>query len=161
MKLTEEQIERARMVNLPDFLMSHGIELKKTGRSYVMKEHDSLNIKDNGPGEAGKWYRFSTSEGGDNISFVQQYMNCSFVEAVELLNNERYDREFQPQYRNSERKEKTENRTDISIDENTDMKRVFAYLCSTRGLNSDIISELASQGKISQEAVTGLSLIHI
>lgn len=155
MKLTEEQIERARMVNLPDFLMSHGIELKKTGRSYVMKEHDSLNIKDNGPGEAGKWYRFSTSEGGDNISFVQQYMNCSFVEAVELLNNERYDREFQPQYRNSERKEKTENRTDISIDENTDMKRVFAYLCSTRGLNSDIISELASQGKISQEAVTG------
>ncbi|MGN0582412.1 MAG: YodL domain-containing protein [Oscillospiraceae bacterium] len=155
MKLTEEQIERARMVNLPDFLMSHGVELKKTGRSYVMKEHDSLNIKDNGPGEAGKWYRFSTSEGGDNISFVQQYMNCSFVEAVELLNNERYDREFQPQYRNSERKEKTENRTDISIDENTDMKRVFAYLCSTRGLNSDIISELASQGKISQEAVTG------
>ncbi|MCQ2465649.1 MAG: YodL domain-containing protein, partial [Oscillospiraceae bacterium] len=155
MKLTEEQIERARMVNLPDFLMSHGVELKKTGRSYVMKEHDSLNIKDNGPGEAGKWYRFSTSEGGDNISFVQQYMNCSFVEAVELLNNERYDREFQPQYRNTEHREKTETRTDISIDENADMKRVFAYLCSTRGLNSDIISELASQGKISQEAVTG------
>lgn len=47
--ITEEQKERANRVNLPDFLRSHGFDLKKSGREYIWKEHDSVNIKDNAP----------------------------------------------------------------------------------------------------------------
>lgn len=46
MRITDEQKERANLVNLPQFLMSHGFDLKKFGKEYVWKEHDSLHIKD-------------------------------------------------------------------------------------------------------------------
>lgn len=71
MKLTKEQIERAKTVNLPQFLMANGFELKKDGKEYVWKEHDSLYIRDNGPGEPGKWFRFSEDKGGDNIAYTE------------------------------------------------------------------------------------------
>ena len=51
MRITDEQKERAAFVNLPQFLMAHGFDLKKVGREYVWKDHDSLHIKDNGPGD--------------------------------------------------------------------------------------------------------------
>ena len=70
MKITDEQKERAAFVNLPQFLMAHGFDLKKVGREYVWKDHDSLHIKDNGPGERGAWFRFSEDKGGDNIGFT-------------------------------------------------------------------------------------------
>ena len=54
MRITDEQKEKANLVNLPKFLMSHGFDLKKVGREYVWKDHDSLHIKDNGPGERGQ-----------------------------------------------------------------------------------------------------------
>ena len=85
MRITDEQKERAAFVNLPQFLMAHGFDLKKVGREYVWKDHDSLHIKDNGPGERGAWFRFSEDKGGDNIGFLREYMGMSFVDAVEAL----------------------------------------------------------------------------
>ena len=46
MRLSEEQIERASTVNLPQFLMQNGFDLKRVGREYIWKDHDSVNIKD-------------------------------------------------------------------------------------------------------------------
>lgn len=154
MKITDEQIEKANFVNLPLFLMKYGFELKKVGREYVWKDHDSVNIKDNSPSERGKWYRFSTQEGGDNIAFVQKFMDKSFVEAVGLLNDEVYDRNFSPEkiYKSEPKKVR---KSDIVIAENADCKRIFAYLCKTRGLDYDMISELVKNGKIAQEQKTG------
>ena len=40
MKITDEQKERANLVNLPQFLMSHGFDLKMVCKEYVWKEHD-------------------------------------------------------------------------------------------------------------------------
>ncbi|MDE5770508.1 MAG: DUF3991 domain-containing protein, partial [Ruminococcus sp.] len=154
MKITDEQIEKANFVNLPLFLMKYGFELKKVGREYVWKNHDSVNIKDNSPLERGKWYRFSTQEGGDNIAFVRKFMDKSFIEAVELLNNEVYDRNFSSEKNDNSKLEKVQ-KSDIIIAENADCKRVFAYLCKTRGLDYDMISELVKNGKIAQEQKTG------
>ena len=44
MRVTPEQIERANLVNLPDFLRSQGFSLKQVGREYVLQEHDSLHM---------------------------------------------------------------------------------------------------------------------
>ncbi len=96
MKITDEQKERAAFVNLPQFLMAHGFDLKKVGREYVWKDHDSLHIKDNGPGERGAWFRFSEDKGGDNIGFLREYMGMSFVDAVEALTGEHIDRTYTP-----------------------------------------------------------------
>lgn len=148
--ITDEQKERANCVNLPHFLMSKGFDLKKSGREYIWKEHDSVNIKDNAPGEKGQWYRFSTGQGGDNIGFIQEFMGLSFKEAVEALNGEHYERSFAPPY-----PEKQQSAREIYLSENADCKRVFAYLCKSRGLDYEMIADLVRNGKISQEQKTG------
>ena len=154
MRLSEEQIERANTVNLPQFLMQNGFDLKRVGREYVWKDHDSMHIKDNAPGERGVWHRFSTDEGGDNIAFLRQYMNMSFVEAVEALNGEHYDRTYTPPHTDTPKKT-AEKEGVPEINEADNCKRVFAYLCKTRGLDYDLIVSLVKQGLISQEEKRG------
>ncbi len=155
MRLSEEQIERASTLNLPHFLMQNGFDLKRVGREYIWKDHDSMHIKDNAPGERGVWHRFSTDEGGDNIAFLRQYMNMSFVEAVEALNGEHYDRTYTPpQHTHTERQQKAQAQ-ELVFSEADNAKRVFAYLCKTRGLDYELVKSLVQSGAVAQEQKTG------
>lgn len=154
MRITDEQKERAAFVNLPQFLMAHGFDLKKVGREYVWKDHDSLHIKDNGPGERGAWFRFSEDKGGDNIGFLREYMGMSFVDAVEALTGEHIDRTYTPS-RTYESKPVQQTARELSLAEADNSRRVFAYLCKTRGLDYDMLSALVKKGTISQEEKTG------
>ena len=154
MRITDEQKERANLVNLPKFLMSHGFDLKKVGREYVWKDHDSLHIKDNGPGERGQWFRFRENKGGDNIGFLREYMDMSFIDAVEALTGEHIDRTYTPS-RTYESKPVQQTARELSLAEADNSRRVFAYLCKTRGLDYDMLSALVKKGTISQEEKTG------
>ena len=154
MRITDEQKERANFVNLPQFLMSHGFDLKKVGKEYVWKEHDSLHIKDNGPGERGQWFRFSENKGGDNIGLLREYMDMSFLDAVEALTGEHVDRTYTPS-RTYESKPVQQTARELSLAEADNCRRVFAYLCKTRGLDYDMLSALVKEGTISQEEKTG------
>ena len=154
MRITDEQKERAAYVNLPQFLMAHGFDLKKVGKEYVWKEHDSLHIKDNGPGERGAWFRFSEDKGGDNIGFLREYMGMSFVEAVEALTGEHIDRTYTPQH-TYQPKPVQQKARELSLAEADNARRVFAYLCKTRGLDYDMVSALVRGGSVSQEEKTG------
>lgn len=154
MKITDEQKEKAAFVNLPQFLMAHGFDLKKVGREYVWKDHDSLHIKDNGPGERGAWFRFSEDKGGDNIGLLREYMDMSFLDAVEALTGEHIDRTYTPS-RTYESKPVQQTARELSLAEADNCRRVFAYLCKTRGLDYDMLSALVKKGIISQEEKTG------
>jgi len=154
MRITDEQKERAAFVNLPQFLMAHGFDLKKVGREYVWKDHDSLHIKDNGPGERGAWFRFSENKGGDNIGLLREYMDMSFIDAVEALTGEHIDRTYTPSH-TYEPKPVQQTARELSLAEADNCRRVFAYLCKTRGLDYDMLSALVKKGVISQEEKTG------
>lgn len=154
MRITDEQKEMANLVNLPQFLMSHGFDLKKVGKEYVWKEHDSLHIKDNGPGERGQWFRFSENKGGDNIGLLREYMDMSFIDAVEALTGEHIDRTYTPSH-TYEPKPVQQTARELSLAEADNCRRVFAYLCKTRGLDYDMLSALVKKGVISQEEKTG------
>lgn len=154
MRITDEQKEKANLVNLPKFLMSHGFDLKKVGREYVWKDHDSLHIKDNGPGERGQWFRFRENKGGDNIGFLREYMDMSFIDAVEALTGEHIDRTYTPS-RTYESKPVQQTARELSLAEADNSRRVFAYLCKTRGLDYDMVSALVRGGSIAQEEKTG------
>lgn len=154
MRITDEQKEKANLVNLSKFLMSHGFDLKKVGREYVWKDHDSLHIKDNGPGERGQWFRFRENKGGDNIGFLREYMDMSFIDAVEALTGEHIDRTYTPS-RTYESKPVQQTARELSLAEADNSRRVFAYLCKTRGLDYDMLSALVKKGTISQEEKTG------
>lgn len=155
MKVTPEQIERANLINLPDFLRSQGFVLKPVGREYILQEHDSLHIKDNKAGEVGKWFRFSENRGGNNIQFVQKFMGLDFVSAVELLSDEKavpsrvYDSIAPPKKR------------EITLHESIDLSRTMQYLHDVRGLSIASLEKLTIEEKLSQEETTGNAVFKI
>lgn len=151
-RVTDEQIESAKRINLPSFLMANGFDLKRVGNEYVWKEHDSLYIKDNQAGEYGKWFRFSTNKGGDNISFLKEFMNYSFTEAVEALSGQKAIEYTYTQPKAIRQPEKPKK---LEIMENSDCKRAIAYLTKTRKLDYDFVLKLVKTGTVSQEQKTG------
>lgn len=157
MRVTPEQIERANLVNLPDFLRSQGFVLKPVGREYILQEHDSLHIKDNKAGEVGKWFRFSENRGGSNIQFVQEFMGLDFVSAVELLSNEKAI----PFHSHSISKAEPPKNREITLHESTDLSRIMHYLHHVRGLSIASLEKLTDEGRLSQEEKTGNSVFKI
>ena len=159
MRVTAEQIECANLVNLPDFLRNQGFELKRVGKEYVLKEHDSLHIKDNKPGERGKWFQFSADEGGNNIQFVQKFMDLDFISAVELLSNERAIPTKAHYY--SESEVELPEKREIEVHDSKDISRISSYLHGVRGLSTESLAELIAEGRLSQEEKTGNAVFKI
>lgn len=157
MRVTPEQIERANLVNLPDFLRSQGFVLKPVGREYALQEHDSLHIKDNEAGEVGKWFRFSENKGGSNIQFVQEFMGLDFISAVELLSNEKAI----PFHSHSISKAEPPKNREITLHESTDLSRTMHYLHNVRGLSTTSLEKLTAEGRLSQEEKTGNAVFKI
>lgn len=157
MRVTPEQIERANLVNLPDFLRSQGFSLKQVGREYVLQEHDSLHIKDNKTGEVGKWFRFSENRGGNNIQFVQKFMGLDFISAVELLSNEKAI----PFHSHSISKAEPPKNREITLHESKDLSRTMYYLHDARGLTIASLEKLTAEGRLSQEEKTGNAVFKI
>ena len=157
MRVTPEQIERANLVNLPDFLRSQGFSLKQVGREYILQEHDSLHIKNNEAGEVGKWFRFSENKGGNNIQFVQEFMGLDFISAVELLSNEKAI----PFHSHSISKAEPPKNREITLHESTDLSRTMHYLHDVRGLSIASLEKLTAEGRLSQEGKTGNAVFKI
>ena len=157
MRVTPEQIERANLVNLPDFLRSQGFSLKRVGREYILQEHDSLHIKDNKAGEVGKWFRFSENKGGNNIQFVQEFMGLDFISAVELLSNEKTI----PFHDHIASKDEPSKNCEIILHENIDLSRTMHYLHHVRGLSIASLEKLTDEGRLSQEEKTGNAVFKI
>ncbi len=157
MRVTPEQIERANLVNLPDFLRSQGFSLKQVGREYVLQEHDSLHIKNNKAGEVGKWFRFSENKGGNNIQFVQEFMGLDFISAVELLSNEKAI----PFHDHIASKAEPPKNREITLHESTDLSRTMHYLHHVRGLSIASLEKLTAEGRLSQEEKTGNAVFKI
>lgn len=157
MRVTPEQIERANLVNLPDFLRSQGFSLKQVGREYILQEHDSLHIKNNEAGEVGKWFRFSENKGGSNIQFVQKFMGLDFISAVELLSNEKAI----PFHSHSISKAEPPKNREIMVHDSKEISRITDYLHNICGLSYDAIAGLIADGRLSQEEKTGNAVFKI
>ena len=157
MRVTPEQIERANLVNLPDFLRSQGFSLKQVGREYILQEHDSLHIKNNEAGEVGKWFRFSENKGGSNIQFVQEFMGLDFISAVELLSNEKAI----PFHSHIASKAEPPKNREITLHESKDLSKTMHYLHHVRGLSTASLEKLTAEGRLSQEEKTGNAVFKI
>lgn len=133
--IEQKLIKQARQTSLVAYLMNRGEQLKRVGANYVLKEHDSLYIKDN----MFVWY--SQQKQGNSIDFLILYYGMKFDEAVSeltgtILPTIPQQEEHKPQQPTS----KADNE-----------KRVIAYLCKTRGLENRLIFALIKQGKLYQD----------
>ena len=130
-------MEIARETDLPDLLSSLGYTVKKVGSCYTTKEMDSLRIW-----ERRRWYRFSSRQHGDAITFLQEFCGKSFPEAVNYLlayhGRTRDSPEWSrapPPLKTAQTKERV---AFVLPPAHTDERRVFAYL-SKRGIAPQVI----------------------
>lgn len=125
---TDEQKEQARRTDLADMLRRQGEKLKRSGSEYEWHDGSAkVTIRGN------LWFHQYEQKGGDAIDFVRRFYNKSYPEAVEYLLGEcggtlmisppvvKETKPFElpPQ--------------------NENMRRVFAYLTKTRGIDKEVL----------------------
>ena len=161
--VTKEQIERARNVDMVEFLeRTEGFSVKKSGNGYRCDKHDSLFITNDRRG----WYWNSRDEGGNNaIAFCMKIYGQSFTEAVKSLCGD-IQMEYSPKYntkkKSSEEKIEAHRLPEQDHKENgqRNYSNVIAYLCKTRGLEYNIVNQLIYDRKLYQGiGYSGLQLV--
>ena len=139
--ISKDSVQQARQTNLAIFLLSRGENVKRIGKEYTLAEHDSLRIRGN------MYYWNSKGTHGNSVDFLREYYNMSFKEAVEALTSHASNtgNVLIPQTTNIPQ------RATQSPQRANDEKRVIAYLCKRRGLDSSIVFSLIKSGKLWQD----------
>lgn len=139
-RLSEVEIERANQINLVTYAQNLGLELKKVGNTYKVKEHGGLFIDANGS----RWNWFSQNKGGGPIQFVMELEGKNWRDAVcTLLNIEQSD------WREIPKVVQLTSRGEFILPErNKAIKHVVDYLVQSRAIDREIVYEFINAGKI-------------
>lgn len=158
-RITDKQIQEARSKDLKEFLEREGFSFRRHGSSYACVEHNSLVLNRRGDRLWYNWY--SKSEQGDIITFVQNNItNGDFKESVAyILNCNINSYNIEENYSNE--KDKIIIKGNVEIQLSSDMKRTFAYLTKSRGINKDIVNQLIKQNKIVQDSKNNIVFKYI
>ena len=135
---TEEQKLRASEVDLELFLRSQGEKLIRSGPEYRLASDHSITVRGN------EWYDHAAERGGGPVSFVQNFYNLSYPEAVTLLLGGEQGVVHAAAPKQDERPKK-----EFALPPaNRDMRRVYAYLMKRRFLDREVINTFAKAGML-------------
>lgn len=134
---SQEQKEQAAATDLEAFLQSRGERLIRSGREKRLASDHSVTI------HGSRWYDHAEQRGGNAISFLQRYYNMSFPEAMKSL----LGGDFKPIER-----AQPEPKPFVLPEANSDMRRVFAYLTKTRGIDNKVLSAFAHDKLIYEDS---------
>ena len=148
--ITKQQRYLAGRTDLVALLRSRGETLKKLGSEWEWKFHDErVTIRNN------VWFDESTQKGGDAVDFFRYFYGESEEQAAAmLLNCSVQDLENLPSRSppmSSPPKQEEPKQLEIPS-ANGNMRRVFAYLCQTRGIAPEVVSALARKGLLYESA---------
>ena len=147
-RVTDEQIERARSIDLVQFLQQYEPpgELKRIGQSWTLKSHDSMRISADG-----RWNWFSQNKGGgDAIGFLQAVHGMSFQDAVRTLAGE--DFKSIPATQAAYKAKPPEHAAFALPPKNHGNRRVFAYLHRSRGIAAEIVNHCIKYDLLYEDA---------
>ena len=138
---TDEQKQHAASVDLEAFFRSRGERLISSGRDKRLASDHSVTISGN------EWYDHAEEKGGTAISLVQRHYGVGYAEAVSTLLGD----ELGVAYPMHSEKQ-IEAKPFALPSANKNMRRVFAYLCKTRGIDRDVVSAFAKAHLIYEDA---------
>ena len=148
--ITKQQRYLAGRTDLVALLRSRGETLKKLGSEWEWKFHDErVTIRNN------VWFDQYTQKGGDAVDFFRYFYGESEEQtAAMLLNCSVADLEKLPACSPPmSSRPKLEEPKQLEIPPaNKDMRRVFAYLCQTRGIDPEVVSAFARKGLLYESA---------
>lgn len=139
---TDEQKERARQTDLCALLRAQGEDLKHSGSEYEWRDgSQKVTIRGN------LWFHQYDQQGGDAVDFVRRFYNKDYPEAVSYLLggcNGTLSAPL-PVEREPPKSLKLPPR-------NENMRRVYAYLLSRRGLDRDVVNAFVHKRMIYESA---------
>ena len=137
-QFTDDQKRRASEVDLEQFLLRHGEKLLPSGFEKRLVSDRSVTVRGN------HWYDHAAEQGGGPISFVQQFYDLSYPEAItRLLDGE------QGTVDTSARKQEKREKKDFALPPaSRDMRRIYAYLLKNRLLDRDVVSAFVRDGSL-------------
>ncbi len=143
---TQDQLARAKDVDLLNYVQTHGYTVKPHGSCYKLIEdgHDSTVIFPS----TNSWSNMASGIGGDTVSFLVKHENKNMVDAVKELIGETFD----PQkmfVKNKPQKELPQRELQLPPHAENN-NRVFAYLIKSRGLDRDIVKKCIDDGLLYQ-----------
>lgn len=145
-RFSDAEMDIAKGTDLPDLLDHLGYHVRRVGSYHTTKEMDSLRIKNRRT-----WHRYSNNHAGDAITFLQEFCNKSFPEAVEYLlayHGRARDSPAPPAVASSAPKEKIPFALPPPCE---DSRRVFAYL-KKRGIAPQVIRGFLGAGLLYEDA---------
>ena len=139
--LSKEEIDRAKHTDLAALLTSMGESVKRSG-----SEHE---WSDNGRKVTLRgcvWFHQYEMIGGDAIDFAQRFFGKTFPEAVVFLNGGSSAQLIQSLPAEKEKK------PFALPPKNDNMRRVFGYLCSGRGIDRDVLHTFDRRNMVYESA---------
>lgn len=138
---TDEQKEKARRTDLAGLLRSQGETLRKSGSELEWLDgSQKVTIRGN------LWFHQYEQVGGDSIDFVRKFYHKSYPEAMEyLLGQSGSMLSVMPPVRKAPPKFELP-------PSNDNMRRVFAYLLSRRGINKEVLYAFVHKKMIYESA---------
>lgn len=153
--VTDEMIEQARSANLAEYFKSGGYEFEQRRSEVHVRGYGGLYVNE----ETNQWYCFSMSgrKGGKNaVNCLTDVIGLDFKTAISELAGYSFAR---PVYH--EQIAAPPKKRDLVIPERADnMRKVFAYLCQTRKIDSKIVSDLARNGLLYQDKRGNAVFVH-
>ena len=148
--MTKKERYLAGHTDLVALLRSRGETLKKLGSEWEWKFHEErVTIRNN------VWFNQYTQKGGDAVDFFRCFYGVSEEQAAAmLLNCSVADLEKLPA-RSPPRGAPTIDKQEKTLKippAHSNMRRVFAYLCQTRGIIPEAVSAFARKGLIYESA---------
>lgn len=135
---TDEQKFRANSVDLVEFLRRQGEKLIPSGREKRLASDHSITVRGN------EWFDHASEQGGHAISFVQQFYNLSYPEAVmKLLGGE-----CGANYALADPESIEEKKEFALPPASPTMRRMYAYLLQQRLIAWEVINAFAKKGLI-------------
>ena len=152
---TTEQVEKARQASLADFFIKNGFEAELTKNELHVKGYGGLYVNT----ETNEWYCFSQADkhGGRNaINCLTDIIGMDFKSAVEALSGEKL-----PQRIFRQKREAPQVKKGLTLPERAEnMRKVFAYLCQSRKIDGNLVSELAHGGLLYQDKKGNAVFLH-
>ena len=148
--ITKKQRYLAGRTDLVALLRSRGETLKKLGSEWEWKFHDErVTIRGH------LWFDQYTQKGGDAVDFFRYFYGESEEQATAMLLNcslsdlEKLPARSPPM---SSRPKQEEPKQLAIPPAHKNMRRVFAYLCQTRGITPEVVSAFARKGLLYESA---------
>lgn len=139
---TEQQKEQARQTDLCELLRSQGEQLKHSGSEYEWRNgSEKVTIRGN------LWFHQYERVGGDAIDFVRKFYGTDYAGAMEYLlgSSSGVLKVAQP----VQKKEKAPFSLPTA---NGNMRRVYAYLLNSRGIDKEVLDTFVRHGLIYESA---------